>query len=61
MDSLKVELELKSEGCQKASKIIQRLSEKSEQDDALIHRLNNDANCLRNESNDKTHVSRDLQ
>ena len=36
MDSLKVDLELKTEGCLKAQKIIQRLSEKSDQDDSLI-------------------------
>jgi hypothetical protein len=30
MESLKVELELKTEGCLKAQKIIQRLSEKSD-------------------------------
>lgn len=61
MDSLKVELELKTEGCLKAQKIIQRLSEKSDQDDSLIQRLNQDANFLRREAQDKAQAQRDLQ
>ena len=61
MESLKVELELKTEGCLKAQKIIQRLSEKSDSDDSLIQRLNSDANFLRRETQEKAQAQRDLQ
>ncbi len=57
---MREEIDLKSDACAKAQKIIQRLSEKSDQDEALLQRLQQEERSLREQLQQKSAQMQEL-